>query len=149
MATAVRISTTAETDPGSIQRTILADMAHLLLVADDIWVKNDVAAAVTDPGTTLEASDEPEAAAELLGSRHFDAAIVDMQVKNMGGMAITRLLQDAIAGGDAAHTPIVLLLDRQADVFLAKRAGADAYLVKPFTSQQLRAALDSFLPTTG
>lgn len=124
-------------------------MADLLLVADDVWVSNDVAAAVTDPGTTLRTIDEPEGAAEALAGNRFDAVIVDMQVKNMGGMAITRLLKDAIAGGDAADTPVVLLLDRQADVFLAKRAGADAYLVKPFTSQQLRAALTSFQPTAG
>jgi DNA-binding response OmpR family regulator len=116
-------------------------MAHLLLVADDLWVKNDVAAAVTDPGTTLETLDEPEEAAEVVGAKRFDAVIVDMQVKNMGGMAIIRFLKDAMVGGDAEQAPIVLLLDRQADVFLAKRAGADAYLVKPFTSQQLRAAL--------
>lgn len=116
-------------------------MAHLLLVADDLWVKNDVAAAVTDPGTTLETLDQPEEAAEVVGAKRFDAVIVDMQVKNMGGMAITRLLKDAMAGGDAEPAPIVLLLDRQADVFIAKRAGADTYLVKPFTSQQLRMAL--------
>lgn len=123
-------------------------MAHLLLVADDIWVKNDVAAAVTDPGTTLETIDEPEEAANVLGTRQFDAVIVDMQVKNMGGMAITRLLQSAMSAGDVEDTPLILLLDRQADVFLANRAGADAHLLKPFTSQQLRAALASFQPTS-
>ena len=51
------------------------------------------------------------------------------------------LLQEGVVPVNAEAAPIVLLLDRQADVFLAKRAGADAYLVKPFTSQQLRAAL--------
>lgn len=119
-------------------------MAHLLLVADDMWVKNDVAAAVTDPGTVLESSAQPDEAAELLGSRRYDAAIVDMQVGSMGGMAITRLFKDAMASGDVESTPIVLLLDRHADEFLARRAGADGYIVKPFTSQQLRAALSAF-----
>ncbi len=37
--------------------------------------------------------------------------------------------------------PIVLLLDRRADAFLAKRAGANGWLVKPFTVQDLRATL--------
>jgi DNA-binding response OmpR family regulator len=121
-------------------------MAHLLLVADDLWVKNDVAAAVTDPGTILQSIDEPEEAADVLGERRYDAAIVDMQVGSMGGMAITRLLRDAMATGDVDETPIILLLDRHADTFLAKRAGADAYVVKPFTSQQLRMALTAFDP---
>ncbi|MDH4118866.1 MAG: response regulator [Acidimicrobiia bacterium] len=118
-------------------------MSDLLLVADDEWVSNDVAAAVTDPGTRLETIDEPEDAAEVVADRRFDAVIVDMQVKNMGGMAIIRLLKDAMSGGKAEVTPIILLLDRQADTFLARRAGADRFLIKPFTSQDLRAALSS------
>ena len=44
------------------------------------------------------------------------------------------------------QAPIMLLLDRSADVFLAKRAGADAYLIKPFTSQQLREVMSHLLP---
>lgn len=121
-------------------------MAHLLLVADDMWVKNDVAAAVTDPGTILETIGDAEEAADVLGAQRYDAAIVDMQVGSMGGMAITRLFKDAMATGDAEVTPIILLLDRAADTFLAKRAGADGYIVKPFTSQQLRTALSAFDP---
>ncbi len=121
-------------------------MAHLLLVADDTWVENDVAAAVTDPGTIIETTDEPERAAEMLAGQRYDAAIVDMQVGSMGGMAIIRLLKDAMASGDVDTTPIVLLLDRQADTFLAKRAGADSFIVKPFSSQQLRSALTAFDP---
>jgi DNA-binding response OmpR family regulator len=35
----------------------------------------------------------------------------------------------------------VLLLDRSADSFLAKRAGADAWVIKPFHDAELRAAV--------
>jgi DNA-binding response OmpR family regulator len=34
-----------------------------------------------------------------------------------------------------------LLLDRDADKFLAHRAGADVAVVKPFSAQDLRAAI--------
>lgn len=119
----------------------------MLLVADDVWVKNDVSAAVTDPDTTLETVDDPEEAGDILATRRYDAVIVDMQVKNMGGMALTRYLHDSMTQGDVDRTPVVMLLDRRADVFLAKRAGADAYLIKPITSQQLRSTLASLLPT--
>jgi DNA-binding response OmpR family regulator len=37
--------------------------------------------------------------------------------------------------------PVVLLLDRQADTFLAGRSGADAWVTKPFTASALRAAI--------
>jgi hypothetical protein len=35
----------------------------------------------------------------------------------------------------------VILLDRTVDGFLAKRAGADAWVVKPFTDHELRTAV--------
>jgi DNA-binding response OmpR family regulator len=124
-------------------------MASLLLVADDDWVRNDVAAAFSDPGSTVRSIDDPEEAAEVLAEGGFDVVIVDLQVKSMGGMAITRMLHDAIAMGEADETPIVMLLDRQADTFLARRAGADGHLVKPFTSQQLRALMAEFQPAGG
>lgn len=116
-------------------------MSSLLLVADADWVRNDVLAAVTDPGTSVDAIDDPKAAATMAAARHYDAILVDMQVGSMGGMAVVRLLHDAMATETVERTPVVMLLDRRADVFLARRAGADAYLVKPFTSQDLRAAL--------
>jgi DNA-binding response OmpR family regulator len=36
---------------------------------------------------------------------------------------------------------LVMLLDREADVFLARRAGADAAVVKPFDAEELRTAI--------
>lgn len=116
-------------------------MSSLLLVADDVWVRNDVKAALSDPDTTLVECDDPKSAATLAGETDFDAIVVDMQVKSMGGMAVTRMIKEAIAAGDCPATPIVLLLDRRADVFLAKRAGCDAHLLKPFTAQDLRSTL--------
>ncbi len=66
-----------------------------------------------------------------------DLAIVDMQVGTMGSMAITRGLKSTPSFDGA----IIILLDREADAFIAKRAGADAWLTKPFSAQALRAKL--------
>ena len=59
----------------------------------------------------------------------------------MGGMAVSRALREAEFAGEIPATTVVLLLDRTADEFLAGRAAADAWVVKPFTPQQLRAAI--------
>jgi DNA-binding response OmpR family regulator len=67
--------------------------------------------------------------------------LIDMQVGSMGGMAVVRRLREAIAMGQIEPTRLVLLLDRSADRFLAKRAGADASVLKPFTAQDLRPVL--------
>jgi DNA-binding response OmpR family regulator len=70
-----------------------------------------------------------------------DAIVIDMQVGSMGGMAVIRRLRDAIAMGEIEQVPLVLLLDRVVDEFIAKRAGADRALVKPFTAQAFRRVL--------
>lgn len=120
---------------------MVGGMSSILLVADDDWVRNDVEASLSDGSTTLTVETNPRAAAALVRDQAFDWAIVDMQVGSMGGMAIVRMLRGAIASGNTEDMGIVLLLDRDADLFLAGRAGADAAVVKPFTAQDLRSQL--------
>ncbi len=120
--------------------SILPSMIRLLLVADDRWVENDVAAAITDPGVQIDTVRSSAEATERLASHTYALVIADMQVGSMGGMAITKSLKHAMDAEDVEAAPILLLLDRPADAFLARRAGADTYLVKPFTAQELRAA---------
>ena len=118
-----------------------AGMASILLVADDDWVRNDVQASLADPNITLTVETDPRAAAALVREQSFQWAIVDLQIGSMGGMAVVRMLRSAILSAETDDMGIVLLLDRDADRFLAARAGADASIVKPFTAQQLRSQL--------
>lgn len=116
-------------------------MASILLVADDDWVRNDVQASLADPNITLTVETDPRAAAALVREQSFEWAIVDLQIGSMGGMAVVRMLRTAILAAETGDMGIVLLLDREADRFLAARAGADASIVKPFNAQQLRSQL--------
>jgi DNA-binding response OmpR family regulator len=116
-------------------------MDAVLVVADSTWVVNDVLAAVSEPGITVEVLDDPRRTVDLLSERRYGAVIVDLQVGSMGGMAVTRAVRDAMANGTIDPVTTVLLLDRQADVFLARRALADVHLLKPFLPQDLQAAL--------
>lgn len=113
-------------------------MPSILLVADDAWVQNQVRSALSSENDRVVVSEDPKAVVDLASESRYDIAIIDLQVQSMGGMAVTRALHDAVAGGDVSPLRIILLLDRSADAFLAKRAGVDAHLVKPFTAQDLR-----------
>lgn len=116
-----------------------------LLVSDAEWVRNDVLV-VLDEHDVVHL-DDPAQIADFVGA--VDLCIADMQVGSMGGMAITRAVKDSWMRAGLSPVPIVLLLDRGADEFLAKRSGADAWLVKPFTAQDLRATLAQVtVPTT-
>ena len=61
----------------------------------------------------------------------FDIAIFDLQIGSMGGMAVTMSLRLDESAGGVPHVPVLMLLDRVADVHLARRSGADGWLVKP------------------
>lgn len=118
-------------------------MPRVLVVADEPWVRNEVHATLTAPGFELLDHEESSTAARTAVTDDIDVLIVDLQVGSMGGMAITRSIREATGDENGPGLPVVLLLDRSADGFLAKRAGAAAWLTKPFTSHQLQTAVDS------
>lgn len=123
-------------------------MPTALLVTDAAWVANDVRAALGVGHWEISELDDPKMAAEIADHTRPDAVIVDMQVKSMGGMAIIRAIKAVFQNSAGPRT--VLLLDRSADRFLAKRALADAAVLKPIVADELREALGRFpAPTPG
>lgn len=125
----------------------LSQMLKVLLVTDSAWVRNEVHAALSQPNTEVVSVADGSAAAEAEAEHHPQVALVDMQVGNMGGMAITRLLHQSAALEARPLLPVVLLLDRRADAFLAKRAGAQAWVQKPIEAHQLRTAIAAVAET--
>lgn len=123
-------------------------MKTVLVAADDQWVVNDVEAGLCDQRVEVIAVSDPRTLVEAAGTHNPDLCIVDLQVGSMGGMALIRELKAEASVGALAPTPILLLVDRDADAFIAKRAGADGWVRKPFTAQELRAARDAVLPVS-
>ena len=114
---------------------------NVLLVADEPWIRNEALAALSDPGTVIREIADPRAVAKAVEEFEPDVVVIDLQVGSMGGMALARTLREAEFLDEIPSISIVLLLDRNADEFLAGRAAADAWVVKPFTPQQLRSAI--------
>lgn len=115
------------------------------VVADSNWVVNDVEAALTLGDWKVETVTDPRQAAAAVTESRPDVVIIDMQVHSMGGMAIVRAVRAAFQ--DTTPPRMVLLLDRSADQFIAKRARADAAVVKPFLASELRSAVKGDLPS--
>ena len=116
-------------------------MPEILVVADEPWVVNDVRAALADRRYVLRHIDDPYRVADEVAADPPDVVLTDMQVSSMGGMAVARAVRNALPDGQAP--PVVVLLDRDADAFLAGRSGADAWVRKPFGASALRRAIDS------
>jgi DNA-binding response OmpR family regulator len=117
-------------------------MTTVLLVADADWVVNDVRAALSDAEYSIVVATDPRAAEASWYDEEPDVAVVDLQVGSMGGFAVTRALRTAAARLDEPPTPTIVLLDRTVDTFLAGRSGADGWLLKPFSSFELRSLID-------
>src|SRR5690349_6678733 len=85
--------------------------------------------------------DVPPAVAE------FEPALVvlDLQIGNMGGMATCITLHQEAGAGRLPDVPVLMLLDREADIFLARRSDADGWLIKPIDAFRLRKAANALL----
>lgn len=118
-------------------------MPNVLLVADATWVKDAVHAALSTGGYDVAEHSNPATVVTAVTAAKPDVVVVDLQVASMGGMAVTRAVRDAAAVGTIQEVPVVILLDRRADAFLARRAGASAWIAKPFEAAELRAALSA------
>lgn len=114
-------------------------MPTALVVADGSWVTNEVRSALSVGSWQIEEISDPRAVTDRLEESRVDAVIIDMQVGSKGGMAVVRSIRQATDPIDRPR--MVLLLDRSADEFLARRAGADASVLKPFEAPELRKAL--------
>jgi DNA-binding response OmpR family regulator len=63
----------------------------------------------------------------------------------MGGMAACMDLRLEYGAGRLPDVAVLMLLDREADVFLARRSDADGWLVKPLDAFRLRRAAAALL----
>ena len=71
--------------------------------------------------------------------------VLDLQIGNMGGMAACLDLRLEQRAGRIGTQRVVMLLDREADVFLGRRSEADAWLVKPIDQLALRRTVNGIL----
>lgn len=120
-------------------------MAKILVGSDAPSLRRQVAAAIAGPGAeVLEATSGPHVV-ETVRRDPPSLVIVDMQMGNMGGMAVCLELQLEESYADRPHVPVLMLLDRRPDVFLARRSGAEGWLVKPLDPLRLRRATSALL----
>ncbi|MEX2256419.1 MAG: response regulator [Acidimicrobiia bacterium] len=112
--------------------------AKLLVAADGTWVRQQVRNALAGRDHDVIEVTRGEDVRPAVASRHPDLVILDMQIGNMGGIGVAIDLHLEASADRVPDVPILLLLDREHDRFLAKRASADAELVKPVDPGTLR-----------
>ena len=118
---------------------------HILVATDADHVLNDVAAALGGPDVSFTVCRNGRDVADVVKQRTPDLVVLDLQVGSMGGMAVTMSLRLDESSGRLPNVKVLMLLDRRADIHLAKRCAADGYLVKPLNPLSLKRAAQAIL----
>jgi DNA-binding response OmpR family regulator len=120
-------------------------MPTVLVAADGKWIRDQVRTALASSDTTVIEVTRGQDVRAAVAEYAPDLVILDMQIGNMGGIAVAIDLHLEADAGRVPPTRILLLLDREHDRFLAKRAAADAELVKPIDAGTLRRTMKQLL----
>ena len=120
----------------------------ILVAADAQWVRDQVRAAFVGPEQRVVEVTRGQEVRNAVLEEEPDLVILDLQIGNMGGIAAALDLRLEESGGRIAHATILLLLDRDADKFLGRRADVDVVLVEPVDAGVLRRAAKQLLEPT-
>lgn len=132
---------------------------QVIVCADTEQGRDEVKAALGMLGCEFRDANDGYEVVSLVKEEEPDLVVLDMQSGKMGGMAACLELRLEESVERIGHVPVLLLVDRRPDVFLARRAGADGFLVKPLNPVRMRRAAsrlleggtyedDSYLPET-
>jgi DNA-binding response OmpR family regulator len=117
----------------------------LVLVADDDEdIRSLVSFRLQRSGYRVLVASDGEEALALALEHTPDLAVLDVMMPKLDGYEVTRRLR----GEDATRAmPVILLTARaqEADVARGFESGADDYLRKPFSPQELRARVQAIL----
>ena len=120
-------------------------MQTIVVASDTAAIRKEISSSLESPSVQiLEASSGPEAIA-LVRESEVDLVIADIQMGAMGAIAVTLELRLEASYEEIDVTPVLILLDRRADVFQAKRCGADGWIVKPLDGMRVRRAARTIL----
>ena len=113
---------------------------RVLAVDDDPMIRGLVKAIVEDEGYEVVSCEDGKLAVELLDKEprpvDFDLIILDVVMPGMNGLdVLTRLKLHA----HTENIPVLMLTgeDKADDIMAGYSVGADYYIIKPFTRQQL------------
>ena len=119
--------------------------APLVLVADDEEdIRSLVAFRLRRAGYEVITAADGEEALLLATTRLPDLVVLDMMMPKATGLEVTRSMREHEATKDI---PVILLTARaqEGDVIRGFEAGADDYVKKPFSPQDLQARVQALL----
>jgi DNA-binding response OmpR family regulator len=120
-------------------------MAGLLLVEDDVLLRGVLLHDLTDRGHVVRSAPDALTALREVAAQLPDLVVLDLNLPDLDGAQALRMIR-----GLHPTVPVIIASARDSDLDVVRllHAGADDYLVKPFSSEQLHARVTAVLRRT-
>ena len=120
-------------------------MAHLLLIEDDPAIRTTLLRSLRERGHAVAASNTAMDGLQTAMAERPDLVVLDLGLPDLDGRELLRMLRAVSA------VPVIVATarDDEAEIVRALDAGADDYVVKPFTAAQLDARIRAVLRRGG
>lgn len=116
----------------------LSLVTSVLLATDSDSLFSEIDGILADDETVIYRVRKGQDVLKVIAARSPELVLLDMQIGNMGGVATCLAIRQEEGFDRLDERPVALLLDREADSFVAGEAGADGWLIKPINSLRLR-----------
>lgn len=122
-------------------------MAKILLVEDEVNIASFIERGLKEFGHEVRVAYDGETAWNLIQAEDFQFLILDIIMPKMNGLQLCRQYRQSCG----YQSPVVMLtaLGTTDDIVNGLDAGADDYLVKPFSFQELEARIKALLRRSG
>jgi len=119
-------------------------MAHVLIADDDADIRDLVAFKLTQSGHQVTVVEDGMAALRAARENTVDLALLDIRMPGMSGLDVCRELR---AAAETARLPVIMITARsqEGDVEVGFAAGADDYIIKPFSPRELSSRVTAVL----
>jgi two-component system KDP operon response regulator KdpE len=118
---------------------------RVLVCDDDPQILRALRVVLRDAGYEVVPAETGEEALDRAAVRPPEAAIIDLMLPGIDGVEVTRRLREW------SSVPVIVLsaVDEEAEKVRALRSGADDYVTKPFSPDELIARLEAALRRAG
>lgn len=122
-------------------------MAGILVVEDEANISSFIERGLGEFGYEVQVASDGQSGWELLQKESFDLLVLDIIMPGMTGLELCRKYRKTF--GYAVPVIMLTALGTTEDIVGGLDAGADDYLVKPFSFQELKARVSALLRRRG